>query len=163
MIFLSKLVIGCKTCFEGIKNKLGYLVNNKGIIRTPINVLTSYSEHDLNELFTENFSCQYCQTQLEITPNIMVFANTFIKQNKIHIVFEPNFLHIISEREEFKLNWQQDLIYESMKGIMPELTKDETNNILKVAEDIDLHQWFFYINSDHIQQYFIREKYKKNK
>lgn len=161
---MSKLIIGCKKCFEEIKNRKGYLVNNKGLIRIPIVVHTAYSAKDLYELFFEGYTCPFCQQEMSISSNVMEFATHFIDK-KCHIVFNSNSIELINQHQKLEINLEMDI--EEIKRELSLfnnddnfLSSDETEVILNVVNDIDLSQWDLYIQSSNIAPYYKKYQYK---
>lgn len=156
---MGKLIIGCKKCYEEIKNKKGFLYTKEGLVRIPFTVNTAFTIHDLYELFLEGYTCFFCEKTLIFTANMMEFANDFINEN-YHIIFKTEFIHIINENEEIKIHLEHDInkilekkIFSSnKKDLMPSI--DEIKVFLSAAKDIDLNQWFFYINSNQLQPYY---------
>lgn len=158
---MGRLVIGCKHCFEEIKETRGYLVNNKGLLQIPIPVHTAYTNHELYELFFENYKCPFCQNELTITPKIVEFANNFIDV-KYHIVFKTNSIHIIYDSKEIEIKKDLDmneLILLSNNEFLPPV--DELKLFLDVALDVDSSKWYFYIESEHVKKLPITTNIKK--
>lgn len=154
----SVLIIGCKSCYEEVKKKRGYTINSEGLLRIPVIVNTAYKIHDLYELFIQNYTCPFCNRILDFSPNIMEFTNDFINK-KYHIIFNPNSIEIISH-ERIIFTPQQDFkeIENLLSSKNPEYypTPDEMKLILKVTDDLDTNQWFFYMQSAHVSPYFVK-------
>lgn len=145
----SRLVIGCKSCLEEIKNKCGYTINNKGLLRTPILANTAYTVHELYELFFENYTCPFCEETLKITPKMMEFANDFIDRD-FHIIFHEEGAEIINDKNKFFLKKSMDNIN------LEDINTEELNLILNVVGDIDLSKWTFYIESTQVNPYYVK-------
>jgi hypothetical protein len=161
----SQLIIGCKKCFQEIKNKKGYLLNNKGLMRIPIVVHTAYTINDLYELFFEGYTCPFCQNEFIITPKVMLFANDFIDKN-YHIIFRTDSIEFINKHEKLEISLDMDI--EEMKQVLSSFNydsynfplPDEIEIILNAVNDIDLLQWDIYIQSKHIEPFYEKHQYK---
>lgn len=165
----SKLVIGCNICEKQLKEQYGYFIGQNGDYHLMFPINTSYTKRDLGELFLQNYTCPFCNEQLEITPNMMNWIVSSMDKN-FHIQVKEGFIEFSNGEFSFAIpieiengitsvqNYlsQFGVILQNADEYLP--TENDIKLIQKTIKEYDNTKWMIRIESGQAVEPFINTK-----
>lgn len=160
----SKLILGCKRCQDKLKETEGLSMSLNGEFKLLFPINTEFKQYHLTELYSNPYICPFCNKELELTPKMLKFINSFF--DKIfHVEIVNGYIEISNGELSFSVPLDKEinsvkeflsdygLIIENADNYLP--TADDIRLIQTAANEYDHKEWILRIESGNaLEPYF---------
>jgi hypothetical protein len=131
----TKLVIGCKRCEMELKRTKGFSLSTTGELQLPFPIQTEFNRSELNELYSNPFTCPFCNNSLEMTPRMLKFIVSFFDK-MFHVEVVNGFIEVSNGELSFAIPVHTEV--HSVKAFLAQsgLVLENADDYLPTVEDI---------------------------